>query len=175
MNQRCKKNIMVSAKKKEAVISNKDGFTLLEILAAISIMAIAMLAIASMQFTVVRNNLTGSQFTDAIEIARQQMEFLKNEDAINSPLLNPVETDPAVADPVPIAAAHEDNPINGTYTCTWTVNNYRFDASVPPDGVIDTVSAFGRTLTVTVSWIKQGPGGGLRTVNLQGLTLGSGM
>ena len=168
---------MVSAKKKEAVIIKNDGFTLLEILAAISIMAIAMLAIASMQFTVVRNNLTGAQFTDAIEIARQQMEFLKNEDGdpLNlASLLNPVERDPAVANPVPIMGAHPNNPINGIYTCTWTVNNYRFDANVPPDGVIDTVSAFGRTLTVTVTWIKQGPGGGNRTVTLQGLTMGSG-
>jgi prepilin-type N-terminal cleavage/methylation domain-containing protein len=163
MNKRHKESIIVSVKKKEAVIINKDGFTLLEILAAMSIMAISMLALATMQFAVVRNNLTGNQFTSAIEITREQIELLKNEDVITSALLSPT----------PLAGAQADNPIEGVYTCPWAVNDYWFDSD--GDGVDETLSAFGRRLSVTVTWIKQGPGGGNRTVTLQSLTLGSGM
>lgn len=163
MNKRHKESIIVSVKKKEAVIINKDGFTLLEILAAMSIMAISMLALATMQFAVVRNNLTGNQFTSAIEISREQIELLKNEDVTTSALLSPT----------PLAGAHADNPIDGVYTCSWTVNDYWYDSD--GDGVDETLSAFGRRLSVTVTWIKPGPGGGNRTVTLQSLTLGSGM
>ena len=166
MNKRHKESIIVSVKKKEAVIINKDGFTLLEILAAMSIMAIAMLALATMQFAVVRNNSTGNQFTSAIEIAREQIELLKNENVTMSVL-----TTSALLSPTPLAGIHADNPIDGVYSCTWTVNDYWFDSD--GDGVDETLSTFGRRLSVTVTWIKPGPGGGNRTVTLQSLTMGN--
>lgn len=163
MNKKFKKNIMVSDKKKDALMIKEDGFTLIEILAAISILSIAMLAMATMQFAVVRNNNTGTQYTSAIEIAREQIELLKNEDPTTSALLSPT----------PLAGAHADNPIEGAYTCTWTVNDYWYDSD--GDTVDDTLSVFGRRLAVTVTWTKTGPGGGNRTVTLNALTLGTGM
>ena len=143
-------------------MSNKDGFTLFEVLVAISILSIAMLAIASMQYSVVNGNITGRQFTSALEIARGQMELLKNEDVATSPLLSSTST-----------GANANNPIDGVYTCTWTVNDFSFDSDA--DGIDDTVSMFTRRVIVTVSWIKPGSRGGSRSVRLASLTMGNGM
>jgi len=56
---------------------NNRGFTLLEILLAISILAIALLAMAHMQITAIHTNAFANRMTTATTLAYDKMEQLK--------------------------------------------------------------------------------------------------
>ena len=58
--------------------SNQSGFSLIEVLVAMGILALAMLAAASMQFSSIRNNASGNMATQTSMLAKAQMEVLKN-------------------------------------------------------------------------------------------------
>ena len=62
----------------KATITNKRGFTLLEILIAVSIFAIGVLAVASMQISAIRGNRLGNEVTQATLLAQDKLEELKN-------------------------------------------------------------------------------------------------
>jgi len=121
-----------------------SGFTLIEMMTAISIFAIGFLAIASMQIAASKANRTGSEITQAATIATDQMERL-----LHLPFDDP-ELDPA-ANPLP------DPPMTqGKYNVQWVVTDTDLDA----DGTNDS-----KVINMTVSWDKLiGPGG--RTVNI---------
>ena len=57
---------------------NKKGFTLLEVLIGIVILAIGLLAIAGMQVTSIRGNFFSKNITEASYVAQDRMEFLNN-------------------------------------------------------------------------------------------------
>jgi len=59
-------------------IENPNGFSLIEVLIAMAIMALSMLAAASMQYDSVRNNSSGDMVTQANMLAKAKMEELKN-------------------------------------------------------------------------------------------------
>jgi type IV pilus assembly protein PilV len=54
------------------------GFTLLEILIGISIFAIGVLAVATMQVSAIRGNRLGNEVTQATFLAEEKLEELKN-------------------------------------------------------------------------------------------------
>ena len=56
------------------------GFTLIEVLVAIAIFAIGILAVAKMQYWTFRNNNTADKTTQATMLARQKIEEIKNQD-----------------------------------------------------------------------------------------------
>jgi len=56
------------------------GFTLIEVLVAIAIFAIGILAVAKMQYWTFRNNSTGDKTTQATMLARQKIEEIKSQD-----------------------------------------------------------------------------------------------
>ena len=56
--------------------NNDKGFTLIEMLIAISIFAIGFLAVASLQISAGKNNRTASETTAAVNIASDRMERL---------------------------------------------------------------------------------------------------
>ena len=64
------------------------GYTLIEIMIAISIFAIGFLAIASLQITASQNNRTGSEITEAATIATDRIEMLMGL-PFDDPLLDP--------------------------------------------------------------------------------------
>lgn len=66
-------------KKLQNTINKDKGFSLIELLIAMSVMAIGMLAAASMQYSAVRNNTTGNTSTQATMLAKTTMEMLKNQ------------------------------------------------------------------------------------------------
>ena len=79
-------------------LDTDQGFTLIEILVAIGIFSIGILAIAQLQLWNIKNNTTGNITTMATMLARQQMETLKNEADITtlssgSDLNNPIDAD----------------------------------------------------------------------------------
>ena len=67
-------------KKIQNTFNKNKGFSLIELLIAMSVMALGMLAAASMQYSAVRNNTTGNTSTQATMLAKATMEMLKNQD-----------------------------------------------------------------------------------------------
>ena len=56
--------------------TNQGGFTLIEVLVAVSILAFGILAVGSMQVSSIRQNAHANQVTDASVLARDRMERL---------------------------------------------------------------------------------------------------
>lgn len=61
-------------------INDKKGFTLLEVLIAIVILSVALLALAGLQIISIRGNSFGGTMTDAVTLGRDKMEDLKQDD-----------------------------------------------------------------------------------------------
>jgi len=59
-------------------LSNEKGFTLLEILIAITILSVGLLALAEMTVYVIKSNTIGNKVTDATVLAQDKLEKLKN-------------------------------------------------------------------------------------------------
>ena len=72
--------IMMKQRKQEVVVSRQrqDGFTLVEVLIAVAVMAIGLLAMAQMQVLTIRFNAENRAFTEATTLATGQLEYLKS-------------------------------------------------------------------------------------------------
>ena len=128
---------------------NQNGFTLLEILLAITIFAIGLLAVATMQISAIQGNKLGNEWTQATTLAQQQLEALKSGDITTATYT---------------AGAYFDanNPMTGTgasggiFNRSWT---------------IAANTTFSVRTTVTVSWIQKGVN---HSVALTSVTRGGG-
>jgi prepilin-type N-terminal cleavage/methylation domain-containing protein len=139
---------MTNDSKQGCSMKNTRGFTLIEILIAVAIFSIGILAVAKMQLWTVKNTTTGNLTTMATMLGRAQIEELKG--------VANVTTLTDGADPNnPIDA--DGNP-GGICTRQWTVTN--------PLGGSDT-----RRIDVEVSWSRQGQN---RSVVLTTITRGNG-
>ena len=58
--------------------NNKNGFTLIEVMISIVILAIGVLAVAKMQISAMKGNSAASGFTEATSFAQNKMEELVN-------------------------------------------------------------------------------------------------
>ena len=125
--------------------TNQSGFTIIEVMIAISIFAIGFLAISSLQFSASRNNRTATEITQAASIAADRIESLMalsftHEDLDPDPALNP----------------HTDT--QGKYDIQWEV----IDSDLNLDGVNDA-----RTISMSISWDRLvQPGAGSRTITI---------
>jgi prepilin-type N-terminal cleavage/methylation domain-containing protein len=131
-------------------IHNEEGFSLIELLIALSILAIGMLAAASMNYSAVRNNTNGNVYTQANLLAKGLLESLKSQD-IDSAALAPGD----YSDPNPV---DENGHPGGIYMRTWSIANYGSQS---------------RQITVTVQW--KTVVGGPRSVVMRSNTQGSGI
>ena len=61
-----------------SMIFKRNGFSLIEVLIALTILAIGLLAIASLQVTSVRGNFFSNSLMQATYVAQDRLEFLKN-------------------------------------------------------------------------------------------------
>jgi type IV pilus assembly protein PilV len=123
----------------------QNGFTFIELLIAMAILAIGMMAAVSMQFSSTRNNTNGNIVTQASMLAKTQLETLKNQDVTN--LTAGTYTDPN--NPV-----DPDGQNGGIYTRSWTIANLGTGA---------------REITVRVQWTRLGrPGAVELSSNTQG-------
>ena len=72
-------------------LTNNKGFTLVEVLIAIVVLSVALLALAGLQIISIRGNSFGNHMTEAITLAKDLMEEMKNtewddiEDRIDDP------------------------------------------------------------------------------------------
>ena len=128
--------------------TGNKGFTLIEVLVAMAIFAIGVLAVASMQYWSVRNTSSGNIMTLAANLARSQMETLKSVPDI-SVLANGADPDTIDAD---------GNP-GGPFTRAWVVTD--------PLGA----NSGTRQIEVTVGWSRYGQS---RSVVLTSLSRGNG-
>jgi len=126
--------------------TNSKGFSFIELLIAMAILSLGMLAAVSMQFGSARNNTKGNIYTQANMLAKSQLENLKNQDvdllAAGGPYQDP--NNPVNADGQP----------GGIYTRSWTIDNLGTGA---------------RRITVTVQWNRMGrPGNVVISSNTKG-------
>ncbi len=128
------------------VKSNSRGFTLLEVMMAMAIFSIGILAIVGIQHMIVRGNTNGNVVTQQLMLAQRVMEQLKN-NAAPSSLSSSVQS-----------GVHMDGENGGPYTVTSTITN--------PIG-----GNSSRFITVTVT--KAGLGG--HPLTIQSLTHGNGI
>jgi len=130
-------------------LKNAKGFSFIELLIAMAILAMGMMAAVSMHFGSTRNNTKGNIYTQANMLAKAQLENLKNQDV----------------DLLMAGGPYQDpnNPVNasgqagGIYTRSWT---------------IDTLGTGARRITVTVQWNRRGAPG---SVVISSDTKGSGV
>jgi type IV pilus assembly protein PilV len=87
----------------KALGNDEAGFTLLEVILAISILTVGLLAVASMQVSAIRGNLYADSVTDAAALAQDRLENLMSLSYNDTQL-----------------ASGEEETDDG-YTITWTV------------------------------------------------------
>ena len=135
--------------KKPGNLKSDNGFSLIEMLIAMCVLAIGMLAAASLQYSAVRNNTTGNTATQANMLAKATIEMLKSQNIESTTLAVGDYVDPS-----PVDAS--GNP-GGIYNRTWR---------------IDPLGASTRRISVTVAWTKFGS---TRQVTMRSNTMGSGV
>lgn len=125
--------------------TNQRGFTLLEVLVAVSILAFGILAVGSMQVASIRQNGYANQVTEASVLARDRMEKLMGLPYANIGLN---------------AGAHQDsNPPSG-YTITWQISDGCPSGCTTPANtklMTVTVANAGLNRNIVLTNIKPGP------------------
>ena len=131
----------------------QDGFTLIELVIAMAILGMGMLAAVSMHFGTARNNTNGNIITQANMLAKTQLETLKNQNITTLGQGGPFPN----ADLSSIPLINPDGQNGGIFRRYWTIQNLGTDA---------------RRITVTVEW---GRFGRQRQVVISSNTKGNGV
>ena len=95
---------------------NNEGFTLIEVLIAISIFAFGLLSVAAMQISAIQVNSTAGQITTRSTWAQDKLEEL-----MALPYTDPLLVDNNSA--VGVMTNHTDTSPPTGYTITWSVDN----------------------------------------------------
>ena len=114
-------------------LKKQDGFTLIEVLIALTIFAVGLLAIAAMQTSAIRMNSTGNRVTELSTLGIDRLENL-----MSLPYSNPLL---AVGGPYSDPA----HPPPAGYNVNWTVAN---GPTTNTKSITMTVTGHGRTLTL---------------------------
>jgi type IV pilus assembly protein PilV len=109
-------------------LAKRDGFTLIEVLVGLVILAVGLLAIAGMMITSVKGNYFSSHLTQASYVAQDRLEYLKT-----LPLTHAALT----------AGTHTSEPEAGPVTISGQVFNRSYTVAIN-SGL--------RTITYTVTW-----------------------
>ena len=70
---------IVDTETPKGTLKNQDGFTLIEVLIAVTIFAVGLLAIAAMQTSAIRMNSTGNRLTEASTLCIDRFEQLMSQ------------------------------------------------------------------------------------------------
>ena len=97
--------------------NNDQGFTLVEVMIAVSIFSIGFLAIAMLMVTAIQSNSGARKLTEASTFAQDKMEVL-----LTLPLTDPNLTTGNHNDP--------GNPVNGIYNISWNISGSDITVSV---------------------------------------------
>jgi prepilin-type N-terminal cleavage/methylation domain-containing protein len=151
----------------------QDGFSLIEVMIAMAILSICMMAAVSMHFGTARNNTNGNIITQANMLAKTQLETLKNLDICDLPRLGAACPNPVpgtvyglyagpgrgeIVDLSSIPLISPDGQNGGIFRRYWTIER------------LENTNA--RRITVTVEWDRFGR---QRSVVISSITKGSGV
>lgn len=131
----------------------QSGFTLIELMIAMAILGMGMVAAVSMHFGTARNNTNGNIITQANMLAKTQLETLKSLNITGLVQGGPFPNTDVSA--IPLITPDGQN--GGIFRRYWTIENLGTDA---------------RRITVTVEW---GRFGSQRRVVISSNTKGSGV
>ena len=126
--------------------SNQKGFSLIEILIAITVFAIGILAVGKMQIAAIKGNSFANDITKATTLAQDRMEELISLSYDDTDSLDDNDTDDkAGLDDTDAAADHKDanNPVDGRYNIFW---------NIAPDHPIDNT----KEIRVIITWTDKG-------------------
>jgi len=129
------------------ILTGTKGFTLIEVLMAMAILSIGILAVASLQISAVQNNGLGNLITQATMLAQGKMESLKSTANIT-----------ALTDGSDTNIDHYGES-GGIFDRSWTISN-------PLGG------SSSRQIEIAVQWNKRGVN---RQVILAAITRGDGI
>jgi prepilin-type N-terminal cleavage/methylation domain-containing protein len=121
----------------DLVMERQKGFTLLEVIIAMAILSIGLLAIGYMQITAIDSNSTGNRITEGTSLAQDKLEELITHRMTHSDLASGNHTDP------------DPNQSHPGYTITWNVT----DNPMGTDGVQITN---GKLIVMTCRWLDRG-------------------
>ena len=129
---------------KSGRLNNQHGFTIVEVIIAISIFAVGILAIGTMQITALLSNATSREVTEASNWAQDRVEQLMA-----------IEYDPSSIDP----DLDPDQYANHTatesvYTIAWTVNNHATIANALSIRVVVSWWDLGKIKNVSFDFVK---------------------
>jgi prepilin-type N-terminal cleavage/methylation domain-containing protein len=138
------------------VSKKNDGYTLIEVLIAIAIFSIGILAVASMQTDAIMKTVSSRNTTEALELASAHVEFLHGiplyDDSFDLDGVNGVEQFDIHGDLVETVVDNPNEVAMGRYTIQWTVTDDQ-----PLDAIMNIYSTTGpdpltisKTIVVTV-------------------------
>ena len=103
-------------------LKKQDGFTLIEVLIAVTIFAVGLLAIAAMQTSAIRMNSTGNRLTELSTCGIDKLERLMSLPYTDPQLGAGTQTDPVTPDGYTVSWTVVPNiPTTNTSTITLTV------------------------------------------------------
>ena len=115
---------------------NDEGYTLIEVLVAIAILSIGLLAIATMQISSIRVNDTARRMTRRATIAQDRLEYIMSLKYTHAVLTS---------------GSHTDGSAPSGYSISWTVST---GGTLPPLTKLIRVNVTERGKTTTMSNIK---------------------
>ncbi|MGD9244039.1 MAG: prepilin-type N-terminal cleavage/methylation domain-containing protein [Desulfobacterales bacterium] len=122
-----------------------EGFTLIEVLIAVSIFAIGLLAVAVMQTSAIKVNSSAAKITTSMTWAQDKMEELMAL-SYSDHQLEDLGDPPSGTDSQ--GELHQET--SGNYTISWTVT----DNNPLPGTKLITVTATGRGKIAEISYVK---------------------
>jgi type IV pilus modification protein PilV len=111
-------------------VKKQSGFTLIEVMIALVILATGLLALMTMQIVSIKANAFSSEMTFSAMLAQQQLETLRNEGYAH--------TDLDAGHHAPTGTSEIPDGKGGKYAVTWDV-------------VVDATTAM-KTITLDVTW-----------------------
>ena len=112
----------VDTKTSIKTLKKQDGFTLIEVLIAVTIFAVGLLAIAAMQTSAIRMNSTGNRLTELSTCGIDKLERLMGLPYSDPQLGAGTQTDPVTPDGYTVSWTVVPNiPTTNTSTITLTV------------------------------------------------------
>lgn len=137
-------------------LKNNEGFSLVEVLVSITLLAVGLLGVASMQTTAISGNFFAQTGTEGVQLAQEMVDLIRTNGGTTPQLYNAIDTsgscsgsEPALTDCTNWKASLQNS---GLQNISGTV-----------DIVTDTPVNNAATVTVKVKW---GPSGNNRNVTL---------
>lgn len=96
----------------------ESGFTLIEVLIAIMVLTIGILATYTMQVSSIQGNATANQLTTASTLALDEIEQILSWDSADARLVNNENVNPPAGAAVP-GAPVDNSRVSGGYTIYW--------------------------------------------------------